>query len=393
MNKDSPRILLVIPIYNHSTSLARVVVSAMRYCEDILVVDDGSTQPLPVLSGINMVHHHMNMGKGCAILSAAQWADEHNFTHIVTMDADGQHNSEDLQKFVAAIKTDPYAIIVGTRDFSKNNVPKSSKFGRAFSNFWLKVQTGVTLGDAQSGFRAYPTVALTQLRYTEKRYSFEVEVLVRASWAGFPLVSIDIDVFYPPKEKRISHFAAFKDNLLISWLNTRLTIRSMLPWPHRLKFIPARNRIETIRAWQGIRFWLQQQSTPFELAKSAFVGIFLSTLPLIGLHNFAIIMASGWIRINKAFALAVGHLCIPPIVPALAIEIGYFIRHGQFLTEISLQTLGYEFLERIWEWIIGAVVLAPLLGVIVAVIVWLLAWGVQKGMHDKNGKDSFMVEP
>jgi glycosyltransferase involved in cell wall biosynthesis len=393
MSCGHSHILVVIPAYNHSASLPQVVDSARLYCPNILVVDDGSTQALPALPEIDIVHHQVNLGKGCAILTAARWASERDFTHIITMDADGQHNPADLLKFIAASKASPYAIIVGARDFTKKNVPSSSKFGRAFSNFWLKVQTGISLDDVQSGFRAYPLAVLTQLRFTEKRYSFEVEVLVRAAWAGFPLVSINIDVFYPPKEKRISHFAAGKDNILISWLNTRLTLRSMFPWPHRRRFVLARERIETITFRQWLRFWLNQKSTPLDLAKSAFIGVFLSTLPLIGLHNVAIIMASGWIKINKAFALAIGHLCIPPIVPAIAIEAGHFMRHGEFLTDISMQTLGYEFLERAWEWIIGSMVLAPVLGIIVGLIIWLMTWCVQKSMHDNNEKDSFMVKP
>jgi uncharacterized protein (DUF2062 family) len=333
------------------------------------------------------------MGKGKAIISGGKWAWGKGFTHVITLDADGQHNPRDIAKFAAAIQHNPHAIIVGVRNLRQANVPQSSKFGRAFSNFWLKVQTGVSLGDAQSGFRAYPLPALTQLQFTETRYSFEVEVLARAAWAGFPLRGIDIDVYYPPPNERISHFAVFKDNLRISWLNTRLTFRSLLPWPHKLKFIAAQKRVEAITFKQRTSLWLQQKSTPGQLALSAFMGIFLSTLPLLGFHNLAIILSAGWIRFNKAFALAIGHLCLPPLVPAIAIETGYLVHHGRLLTEISWQTLGYEFWERVWDWSVGSFVLAPILGMAIALVVWLIALGVQRGMLKDSEKGSLVVKP
>jgi glycosyltransferase involved in cell wall biosynthesis len=387
------RILVVIPTYNHSRNLPELVRRVQQNCADILVVDDGSSIPVTGLPQAAIIRHQLNMGKGKAIISGAKWAQARDFTHVITMDADGQHNPQDITKFVAAIQDNPYAVIVGTRNLQQANVPISSKFGRAFSNFWLKVQTGVSLGDAQSGFRAYPLQALTQLQFTETRYSFEVEVLARAAWADFPLLSIDIDVYYFPPNERISHFAVFKDNFRISWLNTRLTFRSLLPWSHKLKFIAARKRVERVSCKQRVRLWLEQESTPCQLALSAFMGIFLSTLPLVGFHNFAIILSAGWIRFNKAFALAIGHLCIPPLAPAIAIEIGYLVRHGRLLTEISWQTLGYEFLERVWDWVVGSFILAPLLGMGIALLVWLIALGVQKKMLKDSEKNSIVVKP
>jgi hypothetical protein len=74
---------------------------------------------------------------------------------------------------------------------------------------------------------------LENLRLHEKRYTFEVEVLVKAAWAGVELRQVDVSVYYPPAKERISHFRLFVDNLRLSFLNTKLTMRSIAPLPHK----------------------------------------------------------------------------------------------------------------------------------------------------------------
>jgi len=103
------------------------------------------------------------------------------------------------------------------------------------------------------------------------------------------------------------------------------------------------------------------------------LGVFIGTLPLIGLHNITILFAAGYFRLNKVVALATSWLCVPPFVPALCIEAGYFMRHGTFLTEISIKTLGYQALDRIYERLLGSLVIAPVFAVLVGSIIFLIA--------------------
>lgn len=370
------RVLVVVPVYNHAATLRNVVQGVLRRHPHVLVVDDGSDAACTgLLDGLDVrvTRHDTNRGKGAAIRTGAGEALRLGMTHIITIDADGQHDPDDLELFFAALREDENAILVGARDFDTANVPKSSRFGRQFSNFWLRVQTGVILSDVQSGYRAYPLAVLTRLSFTEDRYSFEVEVLVRAAWAGFRLRDLDIRVYYPPREERVSHFDAIKDNVRLSLLNTRLTIRAIMPVPHRTFGEDEAGRISPIHPLRSLRLLLADDATPMVLALSCALGMALGTLPLLGLHSIAILLGAGWLRLNKIAALAVSQLCMPPFVPALCIEAGHFLRHGSFLTEISLQTLGYEGLERLWEWILGSLVLAPLLAVLVGAPVWVMA--------------------
>jgi glycosyltransferase involved in cell wall biosynthesis len=230
------RILIVIPVYNHGATLRSVVKGALDVHDAVMVVDDGSTDdavsPLKNLN-VRLVRHPRNLGKGAAILTAAREAQKLGMTHMVTIDADGQHNPRDINRFLPLIRTHPDAVIVGKRDFDPAEVPRANRFGREVSNFWLRLQTGRALGDAQSGFRVYPLWVLQNLKLKERRYTFEIEVLVKAAWTGIELMETDIPVHYPKGTDRVSHFHLFWDNVRLSKLNAGLTLRAMLPWPHR----------------------------------------------------------------------------------------------------------------------------------------------------------------
>ena len=368
---QEPRILVVVPVYNHGATLRQVVEGVLAVHPKVLVVDDGSTdQGLERIADlpVQVRTHRTNQGKGAAIRTAAEAAAALGATHIVTIDADGQHDPGDLASFFDAVRAHPLAVIVGARDFTTANVPRASRFGRWFSNFWLRVQTGRKLLDTQSGFRAYPVALFDHLKLTENHYSFEVEVLVRSAWAGLDLLDVPVRVHYPPAEQRVSHFRAFMDNVRISWLNTRLTLRSMLPWPHRriIERPQGSAAISILRPIQSLKILLREAITPGGLAKAAFLGVFLGTLPLVGIHTMAILFTAGYLGQNRVMAVAASQLCMPPLVPALCIEVGHYLRHGSWLTEFTIQTLGHQAPARLWEWILGSLVLAPVLAFLVA---------------------------
>ncbi|MCK5416897.1 MAG: DUF2062 domain-containing protein, partial [Desulfobacterales bacterium] len=346
-NLENMKIGIVIPVYNHSKTLRDVVIRALEVHDAVMVVDDGSTDGgIDTLAGldVHIVQHERNSGKGAAILTAAKACRQLGMTHIATIDADGQHDPVEIRSFIPKVHSEPFSVIVGKRNFKTRNVPGLTKFGRHFSNFWFRLQTGQALGDTQSGFRVYPLVVLENLRLRQKRFAFEVEILVKAAWAGVKLQEVDINVFYPTADKRISHFRVFGDNLQISLLNTKLTMRSLFPIPHRQILDEHRNEEKiTIRhPIRSIKKLLSQRMSPGKLAAAGALGVFIGTLPLIGIHTITILFVAGFFRLNKIAALSTSQLCMPPLVPALCIETGYFMRHGKFLTEISLETLGYQ---------------------------------------------------
>ena len=377
MTAKPPKILIVIPLYNHGRTVLAVIERCKKIHEDILVIDDGSTDlKKDQFKDINiqLIHHDQNCGKGAAIMTGAQQAIKLGFTHIVTMDADLQHKPEDFELFKQAIYHSPQSLFIGKRDFSSKTIPGASKFGRSFSNFWFRIQTGLSTGDAQSGFRAYPLFVLENLTLSEQHYSFEIEVIVKAAWAGVTIQDIDISVHYPPPEKRISHFKLFRDNMRLTHLNTRLTLRSFLPVPHK-RIIKNKNyKFSILKPLKSIRLFLAHDLSAFHIAMSGATGIFLGTLPLIALHTLVILMVTGFFRLNKLVAIGTSQLCMPPVVPALCIEAGYFLTHDNtFLTDISFETVANQGFQRLFEWVLGSLILAPVLSFLSFITIFLIA--------------------
>lgn len=380
---ETIRLLVVIPLYNHGATVRSVVEKALAVHDQVLVVDDGSTDGgAETLAGlpVTVLRHESNRGKGAAIMTAAREARRRGMTHIATIDADGQHEPADLAGLLAVIEATPLAVVVGKRDFATANVPKASRFGRKFSNFWLRLQTGKSLGDTQSGFRIYPLRVIEGLNLDEVHYSFEVEVLVKSAWAGVPLLDAPISVIYPPADERISHFRGFMDNFRLTLLNTRLTLRSVTPWPHR-KILPegkSVDKISLLRPMQSLRTLLTENVTASQLAAAGALGVMLGAAPLIACHTIAILFAASFLRLNKVAAVSASQLCMPPIVPALCIEAGYFMRHGEFLTEVSLETLGYQGGQRLWEWLLGSLVVGPVLALALAAVIYVMTRILQR---------------
>ena len=377
------RPLIVIPVFNNRATLRRVVEESLTFGLPVLVVNDGSTDGGPeTLDGlpVTRIDHAVNRGKGAAILSAAGWAEAHGFTHLITMDADGQHCPQDVARFLEKIAQNPWAIIVGARDVSGQPVPGASRFGRRFSNFWLKVACGMGLPDSQSGFRAYPVAILRQVRCLGRRYEFEVEILVRAVWAGASLDTVDVQVRYTPESTSASHFHPLRDNARISRTYARLVLRNFLPWPHRTLFDdPARagERLSPKRLRHSLRVLLREHTSRQRITLAAMLGVFLGTLPLIACHSVIIVFCAARLRLNRLIALNISHFCAPPVVPALAIESGYFVRHGRWLTEFTFRTLGHQIDQRLLDYLLGSVLLAPLLALGTGFVLSGLAWSYQ----------------
>lgn len=219
-------ICVVIPTYNNAQTIVGVVKDALCYCHDVIVVDDGCTDAtsslLSGISGITIVTHACNRGKGIALKSGFRKALDMGFSYAITMDGDGQHYASDISTFLCVNQEHPGALVVGRRNLDGVDRSKGSSFANKFSNFWFCVQTGRNLEDTQTGFRLYPLRKLVGLSLLTSRYEAELELLVFASWHGVEIVSTPVNVYYPPREERVSHFRPGMDFFRITILNTVL---------------------------------------------------------------------------------------------------------------------------------------------------------------------------
>src|SRR4051812_6050555 len=222
----TPRICVLVPVYNHGLTVQQVVHGA-KASFPVIVVDDGSTDQTPSLlaaeSGITFLTLKPNQGKAAALKAGFAKAEELGYTHAITIDADGQHPVSALGEMAAACRKMPDAFIIGVRNLKAARAPFPRRLSNALSTFWFRFETGVRLNDTQCGFRVYPLAALRRLNVESDRYAFELEVMVKAAWAGIPLVPQPVPVDYEAPTSRLSHFHPLRDFLRISRVHSRLT--------------------------------------------------------------------------------------------------------------------------------------------------------------------------
>jgi predicted LPLAT superfamily acyltransferase len=228
---------LLIPIYNHWRSIRATVERLVVYGLPIFVVDDGSDgqtqETLAALAAdcalVRLFRLPRNAGKGAAVMRGMREARQAGFTHALQIDADGQHATADVPRFLAAAAASPSALVCG-RPIYDDSIPKGRLYGRYITHFWVGVETlSLSVSDSMCGFRLYPlapTCALIDRVRIPTRMDFDTDIYVRLIWAGLPSVNVDTRVTYPPDG--LSHFNMLRDNLRISLMHTRLTL-GMLP--------------------------------------------------------------------------------------------------------------------------------------------------------------------
>ncbi len=198
----------LIPALDCSATIGRLVRETRKHVDHVLVVDDGSTDRTTATArraGAEVHRHSENLGKGVALATGLRILGREDFSLAVTLDADGQHLPGEIPKLLAEAALHPDAIVIGERQI-ESEVAALNQFGNRFANFWVWVAIGRDLPDTQSGFRVYPIAKTLSLQTTGRRFDFETEVLIRAARAGVDIRSVPVRVYYPPPERRVSHF-------------------------------------------------------------------------------------------------------------------------------------------------------------------------------------------
>lgn len=232
------KLCAVIPVYNHEHAVGAVVASLRQQGLSVILVDDASTTACAkVLDGLAAVNpeyvhlerHALNQGKGGAVMTGFKAAAKLGFSHVLQLDADGQHSSHDIPAFIQAANNHPDAVICGYPVFD-DSIPKARFYGRYATHIWVWINTlSLRIRDSMCGFRIYPlapVLALMERCRLGKRMDFDTEILVRLDWAGVPIINQATHVGYPTDG--ISHFRVWLDNTLISTMHTRLFF-GMLP--------------------------------------------------------------------------------------------------------------------------------------------------------------------
>ena len=367
--------IAVIPTYNNAGTIVRVIADVRRYVDDVLVVDDGSTDAtaelLRSIEGIRTIGYARNRGKGYALRRALEAATAWGFRYALTIDADGQHYADDIPVFLEHAERKPDTLLIGARNLAADNMPSKNTFANRFSNFWFAVETGIRLADTQSGFRLYPLPKLRGIRLLTSRYEFEVEIIVRAAWRGVSVENVPIRVYYAPPDERVSHFRPLKDFTRIGILNTFLVPVALLyyyPW----RFLRLLTR-ENIRAFVRDHIAHSGES-PCRLAAAVGLGVGCGILPVWGYQLVVALVAAHLLRLNKVVAAVCSNVSIPPAIPFIlygSLRLGAWMQGAEFslnLHDISLSAAG----AAAGQYVVGSVALASMCGF----IAWALCWAV-----------------
>jgi glycosyltransferase involved in cell wall biosynthesis len=226
--------LVVLPSYNTGPRLRSVVAEVLQHWQPVVVVIDGSTDGSEVTlkdlaakePGLTVITLPRNSGKGSAVLAGARWAGERGFTHLLAMDADGQHHAECVPEFMAASRRNPQALVLGKPVFPPN-IPRERLHGRKISVFLVRCALlGPGIDDPLFGFRVYPVAPLLEVlgpRQTGRRYDFDAEAAVRLCWSGVRPLNVPAPVrYFSRAEGGISHFHYLRDNITLGRMHTRL---------------------------------------------------------------------------------------------------------------------------------------------------------------------------
>jgi len=377
------KICVLIPTYNNEKTLKRVIDGVLDYTENIIVINDGSTDStLRILEkySITVINLSENKGKGNALKLGFRKAKEIGYDYAITIDSDGQHYPDDIPVFVENLFNENEDILlIGNRNMSQDGIPKKSSFGNRFSNFWFWFETGIKLEDTQSGYRLYPLHKIPKKYYTPK-FEFEIEIIVRTAWRHVPVKNVPIKVLYDPAE-RVSHFRPFKDFTRISILNTILVTITLF-------YIIPRNFVNNFKKKSFKKFIkedvLESDGTNRIKAFSIALGVFIGLSPFWGFQTLLVISLSVLFKLNKVLAFVASNVSLPPFIPFI-IAASLFLG-SPFISEnsnILSQDLNFDLVKNnLLQYIIGSFILATTMSAVSGIAAFLF---LNKVNPENNG--------
>jgi len=235
--------LVLIPSYNPGRKVFETVQGARQHWNPVWVVvdgsNDGTAEALQAMAqedpGLRVLIRSKNGGKGTAVLEGAVRALEEGYTHVLTMDSDGQHPPDRIPAFMAASAAQPGSMVLGEPVFDAS-APSVRVKGRKVSNWWANLETlGAGVHDSLFGFRVYPLRPLVRIMKSHmwmRRFDFDVEIVVRMSWSGVEAINLPAAVrYFRPEEGGVSHFNYVRDNVLLTSMHSRLFLGFLIRLP------------------------------------------------------------------------------------------------------------------------------------------------------------------
>lgn len=217
-----PVVAVLIPAHNEARTIRGVVSAALAHAGWVIVIDDGSTDgTLEALDGlpVEMLRRQENAGKGPRLEEGIAHAVSRGAESILTLDADGQHDPEDIPAFLEAARQDPNALILGDRMTDRGDMPAHRAFSIAIGDFVISWAIARRIRDCQCGMRVYPARTHYEIQLSDadkQKFAFETAILLYLAEIGVPFRRVAIEARYAGYQIRPSHFRPGMDTLLIA---------------------------------------------------------------------------------------------------------------------------------------------------------------------------------
>ncbi|MUP45661.1 DUF2062 domain-containing protein [Gramella sp. BOM4] len=372
---------VIVPTYNNAGTLHHFLQDLKTYTNSIIIINDGSTDAtaeiLKNYSELHLLKHAENKGKGMALKTGWNAAEELGYDYAISIDSDGQHYPDDLDVFLTELEkqkaTGPDLLLVGDRNMGREGIPGKSSKGNRFSNFWYFVVTGIELRDTQSGYRLYPVKLINSLNLITSKFELEIEVLVKAAWNHAEVRNIPIKVLYK-EDERVTHFRPFWDIVRIVHLYMWFVLVSFF-------YIHPRNKYRDFKNKGFKRFWkedvLKSQDPPHKKAAAIALGIFVGLSPFWGLHTLLVFSLATVFKVNKLIAFLFSNISIPPFIPFIvyaSYQVGSFLSGQGFDWELKMDQLDSkeEILFGLWQYVLGSLALSIVLAGSVGIVFYFL---------------------
>ena len=239
-DEQTYNLLVVIPVYNHESKIEAIVETLTLQKIPCLLMDDGSHDSCRLTlekvakrfsQTVTLIRHDTNRGKGAVVYDGILYAKQQHYSHILQVDADGQHNLDDIPAFIQLSQANPEAVISGLRRYEE--MPKGRRYGRLITDIWVHINTlSKNIKDSMCGYRLYPvsaTALLIEKGNIGRRMDFDTDILVRLYWQGLSVEHIDTNIIYHDNIE--SHFDLLADNVRISKMHARLFFGMLLRIP------------------------------------------------------------------------------------------------------------------------------------------------------------------
>jgi len=352
----------LIPARDHPTALREIISTCLQSGLKVVVIADEDARAAPALpTDINVIRCALprRSTRTAALRAGAALAREQGFTAAITLAAGYKgHLASDLRGLLHAARQHWPAIVIGETPSNKTTTKGAKRLGKVIADFCLRLESGQNLPGSISTCRLYPLDFLNG-DFLAQGKAFETEALVRATWAGLPLIAV------PTEHSSVSQRRTIIDRLRLCALHAWLITLSLMPWRPRPQPSTGKNEIQAVSPLlHPVRFFRQlcvEHSSPFELAAAAWVGIFIGALPIIPFGIAAIVYVCHRFHLNKLAGAGASNICIAPFVPFLCIQAGHFMRYGTWWMTFTRHALINEIPLRLWEWLLGALIVGPIL--------------------------------